>query len=256
ICTISEVIGTRDSIMVYLMYKGLEPSMAFNIMEIVRKGNKPPKVLKEEHFKAMRDHNVPEWYIESCLKIKYMFPKAHAAAYVISALRLGYHKVYHPLEFYAAYFTAAPDGFDAALVMKGKAAVREWMADYEKKKDTTQRENDVYSACQLILEAMCRGIKFLPVKIGKSDGKAFLPENGKIRIPFASLNGLGEAAAENIAEACRTHNITSILELKQYAKLTNGVIEILRSEGVLDGLDETNQITMFSIFNNTDDDDQ
>ena len=254
ICTISEVIGTRDSIMVYLMYKGLEPSMAFNIMEIVRKGNKPPKVLKEEHFKAMRDHNVPEWYIESCLKIKYMFPKAHAAAYVISALRLGYYKVYHPLEFYAAYFTAAPDGFDATLVMKGKAAVREWMADFEKRKDTTQRDNEVYSACQLILEAMCRGIKFLPVKLGKSDGKAFLPENGKIRVPFASLNGLGEAAAENIAEACRAHSITSILELKQYAKLTNGVIDILRNEGVLNGLDETNQITMFSMFNYNDDD--
>ncbi len=254
-CTISEVIGTRDSIMVYLMYKGLEPSMAFNIMEIVRKGNKPPKILKEEHFQAMREHNVPEWYIESCLKIKYMFPKAHAAAYVISALRLGYHKVYNPLEFYAAYFTAAPDGFDAALVMKGKAAVREWMADYEKRKETTQRENEVYSACQLILEAMCRGIKFLPVKLGKSDGKAFLPENGKIRVPFASLNGLGEAAAENIAEACSKHKITSILELKQYAKLTNGVIDILRNEGVLSGLDETNQITMFSMFNSVDDDD-
>ena len=245
-CTISEVIGTRDSIMVYLMYKGLEPSMAFNIMEIVRKGNKPPKVLKEEHFKAMRDHNVPEWYIESCLKIKYMFPKAHAAAYVISALRLGYYKVYYPLEFYAAYFTAAPDGFDAALVMKGKAAVREWMAAFEKNKDATQRDGEVYSACQLILEAMCRGIKFLPVKLGKSDGKAFLPENGKIRLPFASLNGLGEAAAENIAEACCKHSITSVLELKQYAKLTNGVIDILRNEGVLNGLDETNQITMFS----------
>lgn len=247
-CDISEVIGTRDSIMVYLMHKGLEPGMAFKIMEIVRKGNKPPKVLNEEHFKAMREHNVPEWYIESCLKIKYMFPKAHAAAYVISAIRLGYHKIYNPLEFYAAFFTAAPDGFDASLVIKGKSAVKEWMLEYDRNNNATQRDDEIYSTCQLVLEAMCRGIKFLPVALNKSDAKAFLPENGKIRLPYASLAGLGENAAMNIAEACKNNRINSVQDLKQFAKLSNSVIELLRNEGVLKGLDETNQITMFSML--------
>ncbi|MBP5207052.1 MAG: PolC-type DNA polymerase III [Clostridia bacterium] len=254
ICDISGVIGTRDSIMVYLMHKGLEPDMAFKIMEIVRKGNKPPKVLNEEHFRAMREHNVPEWYIQSCLKIKYMFPKAHAAAYVISAIRLGYHKIYNPLEFYAAYFSAAPDGFDASLVAKGKSAVKEWMIAYNHNNARTQRDDAIYSACQLILEAMCRGIKFLPVALNKSDAKLFLPESGKIRIPYASLPGLGESAAENIANACRTHQINSVQDLKQYAKLSNSVIELLRSDGVLKGLDETNQITMFSMISGFNDD--
>lgn len=256
VCDISQVIGTRDSIMVYLLHKGLEPSMAFKIMEIVRKGNKPPKVLKEEHFKAMREHNVPEWYIESCLKIKYMFPKAHAAAYVISAIRLGYHKIYNPLEFYAAFFSAAPDGFDASLVTKGKSAVREWMIEYGKNQNPSARDDEVYSTCQLVLEAMCRGIKFLPVALNKSDAKAFLPENGKIRLPYASLAGLGESAAVNIAEACKNYKINSVQDLKQYAKLSNSVIELLRNEGVLKGLDETNQITMFSMLSGfTDDED-
>lgn len=250
VCDISQVIGTRDSIMVYLLHKGLEPSMAFKIMEIVRKGNKPPKNLKEEHFKAMRDCGVPEWYIESCLKIKYMFPKAHAAAYVISAIRLGYHKIYNPLEFYAAFFTAAPDGFDASLVMKGKNAVKEWMLEYDRNQNASARDDDIYTTCQLVLEAMCRGIKFLPVALNKSDSKAFLPENGKIRLPYASLGGLGESAALNIADACKNYQINSVQDLKQYAKLSNSVIELLRNEGVLRGLDETNQITMFSMLNN------
>lgn len=254
VCDISQVIGTRDSIMVYLLYKGLEPKMAFQIMEIVRKGNKPPKVLTEEHFKAMREHDVPEWYIQSCLKIKYMFPKAHAAAYVISAIRLGYHKIYNPLEFYAAFFTAAPDGFDASLVMKGKSAVKEWMLEYGRNNDTTARDDDIYTTCQLVLEAMCRGIKFLPVALNKSDSKAFLPEHGMIRLPYASLGGLGESAAENIAEACRKYRINSVQDLKQYAKLSNSVIELLRKEGVLKNLDETNQITMFSMLNNYSED--
>ncbi len=253
-CDISQVIGTRDSIMVYLLHKGLEPSMAFKIMEIVRKGNKPPKVLKEEHFKAMRDHGVPEWYIDSCLKIKYMFPKAHAAAYVISAIRLGYHKIYNPLEFYAAFFTAAPDGFDASLVMKGKSAVKEWMLEYGRNQNATARDDEIYTTCQLVLEAMCRGIKFLPVALNKSDSKAFLPENGKIRLPYASLGGLGESAAENIAEACKNYQINSVQDLKQYAKLSNSVIELLRKEGVLKNLDETNQITMFSMMNDYSED--
>lgn len=248
-CTISEVIGTRDSIMVYLMHKGVEPSMAFTIMEYVRKGNKPPKNLKEEHFAAMRAANVPEWYIESCLKIKYMFPKAHAAAYIISALRLGYYKVYHPLEFYAAYFTVAPEGFNAELALKGKSSLRASMREYESTKDTSAKENEEYGANQITLEAVCRGIKFLPVKLGKSHEKDFLPEDGKIRLPFSSLPGLGETAAFNITNACRENEIYCIAELQQYAGVSKAVMQILRSNGVLEGMDETNQISMFSGMN-------
>ena len=185
-----------------------------------------------------------------------MFPKAHAAAYVISAIRLGYHKIYNPLEFYAAFFSAAPDGFDASLVTKGKSAVKEWMIEYGRNQNPSARDDEIYSTCQLVLEAMCRGIKFLPVALNKSDAKAFLPENGKIRLPYASLAGLGESAAVNIAEACKNYKINSVQDLKQYAKLSNSVIELLRNEGVLKGLDETNQITMFSMLSGfTDDED-
>lgn len=245
-CTISNVIGTRDSIMTYLMYKGLDPSYAFEIMEKVRKGK--GKTLDPKFFEAMRENNVPEWYIESCLKIKYMFPKAHAAAYVISAIRLGYYKVHYPLEFYAAYFTVAPDGFNAELAVKGKSALRAALREHEEKSDTTARENEEYAANQLTLEAVARGIKFLPVKLGRSHEKDFLPEDGKIRLPYSALPGLGETAAYNIAKACREHKIYSVLDLQQYSKISKAVTDILRDNGVLDGMDETNQISMFSII--------
>ncbi len=241
-CTISECVGTRDSIMVYLQHKGLDNSDAFNIMENVRKKNKN---LTPEMEAKMREHNVPEWYIESCKKIKYMFPKAHAAAYVMSAFRLGWYKVYHPIAFYAAYFTAAPDGFDGETVMGGRNKVKQLMAMIDEKgREASATEKDTYTAMQIVNECFARGIQFLPVNLYKSDAKAFLPEDGKIRIPFACLAGLGESVAQNIVKA-RDENPLSIEELAERAKLSKKIVDLLRDNGVLEGLPETNQISFF-----------
>ncbi len=239
-CTISDVIGTRDSIMVYLIYHGVEKGLAFKIMEDVRKG----KGLKPEYEDAMREQDIPEWYLDSCKKIKYMFPKAHAAAYVISAIRLGWYKVHKPLEFYAAYFSVAPGGFDAEIVMRGRGYVMEVMKDIEKKGvEATQKEKESLSALQLANECMARGIPFLPIDLYKSDSHAFLPENGRIRLPFSSLSGLGEAAAEKIIEERENGNFISKEDLLQRTGISKSVVEVLSANGVLDSLSETNQIT-------------
>ena len=242
ICTISECVGTRDNIMVYLQHKGLDNSDAFNIMENVRKKNKN---LTPEMEAKMREHNVPEWYIDSCKKIKYMFPKAHAAAYVMSAIRLAWYKVYQPIAFYSAYFTAAPDGFDGETVMGGRGKVQQLMKLIDEKgREASATEKDTYTAMQIVNECFARGIKFLPVNLYKSDATAFLPEDGKIRIPFACLAGLGESVAHNIVKA-RDDNPISIEELTEKAKLSKKIVELLRENGALEGLPETNQISFF-----------
>ena len=241
-CTISEVIGTRDDIMVALIRYGLDNALAFKIMESVRKG----KGLTPEMESEMLAHGVPDWYIASCKKIKYMFPKAHAVAYDMSAIRLAWFKIYKPLEFYAAYFSVAPGGFDATIVLKGKAAIRRTIEEITAKgKDATAKEQDTVSTLQLVNEALCRGVTFLPVKFDKSDAFAFLPENGKIRIPFSALPGLGETAAAKIVEVREKGEVMSQEDLRVKAGLSKTVMELLRQNGVLDGISETNQITLF-----------
>lgn len=246
-CTISEVIGTRDSIMTYLMHKGLEPSMAFKIMEIVRKGN-ATKLLTEEHFKAMREHNVPEWYIDSCMKIKYMFPKAHAAAYMIATLRLGWYKVHKPVEYYAAYFTVRSENLDGAIAMQGHQAVRDKMNNIIQKQsvhEATAKDEAEFQTLQIVNEMMARKIEFLPVDIYKSEAKMFKVEDGKIRLPFSSLPGVGGAAADSLAETGKHTEYLSIEDMQIKTKVTKAVIETLKDVGVLKDLPESSQMSLF-----------
>lgn len=246
-CTISEVIGTRDSIMTYLMHKGLEPGMAFKIMEIVRKGN-ATKLLTEEHFKAMREHDVPEWYIDSCMKIKYMFPKAHAAAYMIATLRLGWYKVHKPVEYYAAYFTVRSENLDGAIAMQGHQAVRDKMNNIKQKQsvhEATAKDEAEFQTLQIVNEMMARKIEFLPVDIYKSEAKMFKVEDGKIRLPFSSLPGVGGAAADSLAETGKHTEYLSIEDMQIKTKVTKAVIETLKDVGVLKDLPESSQMSLF-----------
>jgi DNA polymerase-3 subunit alpha (Gram-positive type) len=240
-CNISKVIGTRDSIMLSLIAYGMDNAVSFKIMESVRKG----KGLTPDWETSMRETGVPDWYIDSCKKIKYLFPKAHAAAYVMSSIRLAWYKVYKPLEFYAAYFSVAPGGFDAEIAMKGRGRIREFIEEIQKKgKEASAKENEAVSTFQLVNEAMARGIKFLPVDLYRSHASAFLPEDGKIRIPFNALPGLGDTAAAKIVEA-REGTLFSREELREKAGLSKSIMELLANNGVLDGLSETNQISLF-----------
>lgn len=245
VCDISEVIGTRDNIMVYLMHKGLEPDMAFKIMEIVRKG-KSTKLLTQDHIKAMKEHDVPQWYIDSCMKIKYMFPKAHAAAYMIATLRLGWYKVHRAKEYYAAYFTVRSEDLDGLLVAQGREAVKKKMLEIKQKgKEATAKEDAAYATLQIVNEMLARGINALPVDIYKSDAKRFLVEGDSIRLPFSSIPGVGENAAQGLAAAREDGEFMSIEDFQQRSKASKTVIEILRTSGAFGDLPESSQMTLF-----------
>lgn len=249
-CTISEVIGTRDNIMVYLIHKGLEEGRAFKITETVRKGLVAKGKVSAEDWNAMeedmRSHGVPEWYIESCHKIKYMFPKAHAAAYVISALRLAWYKVHRPLEFYCAYFTARPEDVDVPTIMHGKQAVRQYLQNIKAKgKEATKKELDVYNNMLIFNEMMSRGIEVLPIDINHSHAMKYLPENGKMRLPFGALSGVGEKAAYSIYEAAQKGNFVSREDFQIEAGVSKTIIQNLAELGAMNDLPDTNQISMF-----------
>ncbi|MBQ3816032.1 MAG: PolC-type DNA polymerase III, partial [Clostridia bacterium] len=245
ICTISEVIGCRDDIMMTLIHKyGVEKSLAFKIMEFVRK-NKKGLVIPQDMQDAMHAQNVPQWYIDSLQKIRYMFPKAHAAAYAIDAVRLMWYKIHFPVEFYAAYFTAAPDGFDGEIVMGGRRRVREVYADLKKRNDLSATEADVRDALQLVNEYYERGYDFLPVDIKKSHATKFLPESGKIRLPFTCLPGLGTSVAESIMNAMNSGEVWSVDDLRSKAKVSKSVLELLEKNGALAGMSQTNQLSLF-----------
>lgn len=249
-CTIGEVIGTRDNIMVYLIEKGMDESRAFKITETVRKGMYAKGKISEDDWNAMAEDmravGVPEWYIQSCKKIEYMFPKAHAAAYVISALKIGWYKVYRPLAYYCAYFTARPEDIDVDTLLKGKDAVRAIIAETAAKgKEATKKELDIYNNLLIFNEMMSRGIEILPVDLKHSHAMKFLPEDGKMRLPFGALSGVGEKAAYSIYEAATKGDYVSKEDFASMAGVSKTVIEKLSELGALDDLPDTNQMSFF-----------
>ena len=244
--TLSEVVAVRDDIMTYLILKGLEPGMAFKIMEFVRKGRAAKEGMPPEFEQAMVENNVPDWYIDSCKKIKYMFPKAHAAAYVMMGFRVAYFKVHYPIEFYIAYYTVRADLFDAAIMAQGDEKLKEEMFKLEQRNNEwSATEKSVYTICEIVHEMYQRGIEFLPVDLYKSHAYKFQKQDNKILLPINAFQGIGDAAAQNIMEAREDGEFKSVEDLKARAKLTKTVIETLKENGCLDGMSETSQISFF-----------
>jgi DNA polymerase III subunit alpha, Gram-positive type len=241
-CELKDVIGCRDDIMVYLIYKGLEPSLAFKIMEFVRKG----KGLQDEWIDEMKKHDVPDWYIDSCNKIKYMFPKAHAAAYVLMAVRIAYFKVHHPILFYAAYFTVRADDFDVDAMAKGSKALRTRIEDINAKGlDAAPKEKSLMTVLEVALEMCERGFSFQRVDLYRSSATEFLVEGDSLIPPFNSIPGLGTNAALNIVKARENGEFLSKEDLQQRSKISKTVLEYLDSQGCLEGLPEANQLSLF-----------
>ncbi|MFW5992192.1 MAG: PolC-type DNA polymerase III, partial [Halanaerobiaceae bacterium] len=239
---LSEVISVRDDIMNYLIQQGLEPQKAFWIMENVRKG----KGLTAEDVEYMRTNNVPDWYIESCRKIKYMFPKAHAAAYVMMAFRIAYFKVHHPGAFYATYFTTKAADFDAHLICQGYDHIMRIKSQLkEKGNDMTAKEKNVLTILEIVIEAMCRGIEFVPVDIYDSDIDKFNITEGGLLPPLISLEGLGKSAAQSIAATREEGEFSSVEDLVKRTSISKNVVEIMQDHGTITDMPEKNQLSLF-----------
>ncbi len=249
--TLSEAICTRDDIMIYLIDKGLPPDSAFKIMEVVRKGKALKDPAKWADYEAlMREHDVPEWYIDSCKKIKYMFPKAHAAAYVTNAFRIAWFKVHIPKAYYAAYMSIRADEFEGESMLYGKEKVKARMKQIAEAGNlASQKEKNMGPILELVLEMNERGIEFLPVDIYKSDPLKFLIEDDGIRPPLSALDGFGEVDAKKIDEARKKYTkFTSIEDMAQKSKIGKVALETLEKAGCLAGMPRSEQIDMFDLL--------
>ncbi len=246
-CDISQVIGTRDNIMVYLMHHGLEPSMAFKIMEITRKGN-AAKLFNDEIYQAFKDNNIEQWYIDSCKKIKYMFPKAHAAAYVTGAVKLGWFKVYHPQEFYSAVLTKHTENIEVKTVLEGKTAVKRRIQAISQNPEATAKEKGTQEALYLVYEMQQRGINFLPVHYKKSHSTKYVIENSNLRLPFMAIDGCGENAANKLKDTILSGDYICIDDIQRKSGINNTVVEKLVEMKVFDDLPQSAQISLFDLF--------
>lgn len=238
---LSQVISVRDDIINYLITKGMEPKESFFIMENVRKG----KGLKPEMEEAMRKHGVPDWYIESCKKISYMFPKAHAAAYVMMAFRIAYFKVHHKEAFYAVFFSTKGTAFSAEIVLKGLENVQITIKNLQMKEERTQKEDDLITVLEVVEEAMVRGVKFRPPDLYRSEASHFTLEDGEVRCPFTAVDGLGENAARRIVEERANGEFISIEDCKKRTGLSKTVIEALKTFNCFGDIPDSDQLELF-----------
>ena len=242
ITTMKEAIATRDDIMNYLRKHGVPNGDAFTIMEKVRKG----KGLTEEQEALMVEHDIPDWYIESCKKIKYMFPRAHAVAYVLMSMREAYYKVYYPAEFYAVYFTTKVANFDEKVILKGQQAVWDRMTEIEHMgKDASKKEEADITVLEVAYEMYARGYEFAPARLGESDATKFRVNNGRVQLPFVAISGMGEGAATAFAKGYEERPYETVEDIMDRGKVNKTVVEELRAHGVLEGLPKTAQISFF-----------
>ncbi|MCL2677045.1 MAG: PolC-type DNA polymerase III, partial [Streptococcaceae bacterium] len=248
IADLSQVIGCRDDIMVSLIHAGLDESMAFKIMEVVRKGlwNKISVNERESYIIAMREKDIPEWYIDSCSKIKYMFPKAHAAAYIMMALRVAYFKVHHPIFYYCAWFSIRASAFDVNIMTAGLDKVKAKMQEIRDKGfDATNTETALVTTLEICNEMLERGFKFGKIDLYKSDATEFIIEGDTLIPPFITMDSLGENVANQIVQARQEGEFLSKMELRKRGGVSQTIIENMDKMNILDGLPEDNQLSLF-----------
>ncbi len=242
--TISTAICTRDDIMTYLINQGVESSQAFTIMESVRKG----KGLKDEWIKVMKENNVPEWYIWSCQQISYMFPKAHAAAYVMMAYRIAWYKIFHPLAYYAAFFSIRATSFSYELMCQGKEKLEYHIQEFKNRGDAlTKKEQDTMKDMRIVQEMYARGFSFVPIDIYESEAHRFRIVDGKLMPSLDCIEGLGDKAADAVVEAARDGRFLSIDDFRQRTKVSKSVIDLMESMHLFGDIPQSNQISLFDM---------
>ena len=240
--TIQTAICCRDDIMVYLIQKGMEEGLSFTIMESVRKG----KGLKPDWEAAMLEHEVPQWYIDSCKKIKYMFPKAHAAAYVMMAWRIAYCKVFYPLAYYAAFFSIRANAFSYELMCQGKEKLEYFLADYRKRSDSlSKKEQDTLRDMRVVQEMYARGFEFMPIDIYKAKAREFQIVDGKLMPSLGSIEGMGDKAAEGVVDAVKDGPFLSREDFRNRTKVSKTICDLMGDLGILGTMPESNQLSLF-----------